>query len=71
MEEKTTQAPNGFGIAGFVLGIISLIVFPFALGIAAIIFGAIDGESGLGKAAIVIGIISVIYRIIVSCAYGI
>ena len=60
---------NGFGIAGFVLAIISLIIFPFVLGIISIIFGGINSESGFGKAAIVIGIISLLWALIIACSY--
>ena len=60
---------NGFGIAGFVLAIISLFFFPLVLGVISIILGMFNSESGIGKAAIVIGVLSIIWALILACAY--
>ena len=67
--KKSSNETNGFGVAGFVLAIVSLFLFPFILGILGMVFGFINSESGLGKAAIIIGIISIIWAIIVACTY--
>ena len=60
---------NGFGIAGFVISIISLVLFPLLLGLIAIVFGSLNKESGFGITAIIIGIISMFWGLFVACSY--
>ena len=60
---------NGFGVAGFVLSIISLFFFPILFGVLAIIFGGLNYDNGLGKASVIIAIISMLIAIIISCVY--
>lgn len=60
---------NGYGISGFVISIVSLFFLPFILGIVSIILGGANAECGLGRAAMIIGAISIFWAIIVSCVY--
>ena len=53
------KEPNGFGIAGLVIALVSMFAYPFILGIIGIVFGAINSESGAGKAAMIIGVLSI------------
>ncbi len=75
---ETAQAParpraSGMAVAGFILGLASLLVFGVILGPLAIIFGAISfseinrGERsgrGFATAAVVIGAISFLFSVI-------
>ncbi len=57
------QPGKGLAIAGMVLGIISLLCFPYITGVLAIIFGAVAKskgcKSGMATAAVVLGAIGV------------
>ena len=57
------QPGKGLAIAGMVLGIISLLCFPYITGVLAVIFGAVAKnkgcKSGMATAGIVCGIIGV------------
>ena len=57
------QPGQGLAIAGMILGIISLLCFPYITGVLAIIFGAVAKskgcKSGMATAAIVLGAIGV------------
>ena len=62
MEE--VKKGKGFAITGMVLGIISMIIFPFILGILALIFGGLGRRYGMGIAGIVLGSLSLAFVVI-------
>lgn len=63
-QQKTmTGDHSGLAIAGFVLSLVGLLLFPIPCGILAIIFGALSLKSsrrGLAIAALIIGIVDVV-----------
>jgi hypothetical protein len=64
MEQPVQQPGKGLAIASLVLGIVSLLCFPFITGILAIIFGAVAKNKGyiggMATAGIVCGIIGLL-----------
>jgi hypothetical protein len=76
-EFSTEGKTNGFGIAGFIVGLVSLFVAGIPLGIAAIVFSAIalgeipkKGQKGRGFAIAgwILGVIGLVGAIIVLAA---
>ena len=62
MENNNT---DGVAVASMVFGIISLIFFPFVLGIIAILLGLVsETKGGMSAAGIIMGLIAVGFGII-------
>ncbi|WP_367046922.1 DUF4190 domain-containing protein [Streptomyces sp. Je 1-332] len=60
---------SGLAVAGLVCGIFGLFLFNFILGPLAIIFGAVSlrqkaGNTGMAKAAVILGIVDVVVFIV-------
>lgn len=73
MQEKRQ---SGLGIAGFVIGLISLVLFPLILGLIGTTLSGIalndpETKHGLATAGLVLSIISIVFGIIKGFFFGI